>query len=103
DNKHSIRQTAHVLDTTDGALKLLHVTGAHQSFFFGQLGESTVLALCSQVTQATNRRTNGFVVGQHTTQPTVTYERLTSALGLLFDSFLCCTLGAHKQNFFLLG
>src|SRR5690606_20931347 len=79
-----------------------HIAGAHQRFFFSQLGKGAILALGFQFAQTANRNTNSFVVGQHTTQPAVAYKRLTSAFGLLFDGLLRCTLGAHKQNLFLL-
>merc|ERR1712224_241550 len=80
DNEQGIRQTTHILDTTDGALELIHLTGTLKSFFLGQLVESTVLALGFQITVATDRLTDGLVVGQHTTQPAVVNVRLIGTL-----------------------
>src|SRR5690554_2033518 len=54
DNEQRVRQTAHVFDTTDRALKLIHFTGALKGFFLGQLVESTVFALGFQFTVATD-------------------------------------------------
>src|SRR5690554_713718 len=54
DNEQGIRQTAHILDTTDRTLELIHLAGTLKCFFFGQLVESTVFALGFQFTVATD-------------------------------------------------
>src|SRR5690606_2344879 len=84
DYEQHVRQAAHVFDTTDRTLQLLHFTGTHQSFFYGQLLKSTVGALTFQNTQTFDGLTDGFVVGQHTTYPPVRYERHASTHRLLF-------------------
>src|SRR5690606_12958019 len=37
DHEQSVRQTAHVLDTTQAAIQFFQITRTHQSFFLGQL------------------------------------------------------------------
>src|SRR5690606_8724097 len=101
DNEQGIRQAAHILDTTDGALELVHFTGTLKGFFLGQLVESTVLALGFQVTVATDRLTDGLVVGQHTTQPAVVNVRLTGTLSFFLDNLGSRALGTHKQDLVL--
>src|SRR5690625_3330685 len=101
-HKQRIGQTVHVFDTTNGALELLHIAGAHQRFFLGQLVEGTVLALRFQLAVAADGDADGFVVGEHTAQPAMANVGHTRTLGLLFDGFLCSALGADKQDFFLL-
>ncbi|MNP70662.1 hypothetical protein D3C76_1669240 [compost metagenome] len=51
DNKQSVWQTAHVLDTTQGVFQLGQFTSAHQRFFLGQLVEGAVLGLDFQIFQ----------------------------------------------------
>ncbi len=52
-----------------------------------------------KVLQATNRLTNGLVVGQHTTQPALIYKWHTNAGCLLVHNFRGCSFGTHKQDF----
>src|SRR5690606_6819334 len=103
DYEQHVRQAAHVFDTTDRTLQLLHFTGTHQSFFFVQLLKSTVGALAVQIPETFDGLSDGFVVGQHTAEPAVRYESHASTLGLLFHDFTSGAFGTNKQNFVVTG
>ena len=98
DHEQSVWQTAHVLDTTQAAIQFFQITGAHQSFFLGQLGESTVLGLNFQITQTLDRGADGFVVGQHAAQPAMIDVRRTATCCFFSNDLASGTLGAHEQN-----
>src|SRR5690606_9945888 len=101
DDEHGVRQTAHILDTTQAALELLEVTGAHQRFFLGQLVESTVLGLGFQLAQALDRRTDGLVVGQHAAQPAMIDVRRAATCCFFANDLASGALGADEQDLVL--
>ena len=98
DHEQRIGQSAHVLDTANRALKLLHHARAVQRFFFGELVESTVIALLFQLAVVTNRGADRFVVGEHAAQPAMADIRHATTLGLLLDQLLRGALGAHENE-----
>ena len=101
DHEQSVRQTAHVLDTTQAAIQFFQITGTHQGFFLGQLGESTVLGLNFQLTQTLDRGADGFVVGQHAAQPAVIDERRATTSSFFANDLASGTLGADEQDLVL--
>ncbi|RMO66854.1 hypothetical protein ALQ39_100841 [Pseudomonas amygdali pv. eriobotryae] len=98
DNEQCVWQTAHILDTTQAAIQFFQITGAHQGFFLGQLGESTVFGLHFQLAQTLDRLTNGLEVGQHATQPAMVDVRRTATCCFFSNDFASGTLGADEQN-----
>ena len=96
DHKQRVRQAAHVLDTADAALQLVHLTGAHQRLFLGERGKGAVGLLRFKFAQALDRGANGLVIGEHPAQPAVADVRHTGALGLFFDNLARRALGADK-------
>src|SRR5690625_1511691 len=103
DDKQRIGQAAHVLDTADGALQLLHVPAAHQCFLLGQLVEGAVLSLSLQVAQAADGLPNGLVVGEHAAQPAMADIGHAGTLGLLLDYLARRALGADEENLVAVG
>src|SRR5690625_4869987 len=101
-HKQRIGQTVHVFDTTNGALELLHIAGAHQRFFLGQLVEGTVLALRFQLAATADGDADGYVVDKDTAQKTTAKAGLMVTLGLVFDGILYAALGPEKQDVYLL-
>src|SRR6056297_1732958 len=101
DNEQGVGQTAHILDTADAALELVHLPGAHERFLFRQLGERAIGLLCFKVAKTLDGRANGLVVCQHTAEPAVADKRHAGALGLLLDDLASGTLGAHEQDLVL--
>ena len=97
-NKQNIRQTIHILDTANAVLKLVLHARAHQNFFLGQLFEGAIGFLSFKLTETTDRSTNSFVVSEHAAQPAMADIGHSAALCLLFNNFLCSTLGANKKN-----
>ena len=98
-HEQGIWQTAHVLDPTEAAFELIHQPGFLQSFFFGQHLERAIRCLNLELFEPFDRLTNGFVVGQHATEPTLINERHTHAFGLLPDHFCCRTFGTDEKDF----
>jgi len=104
DDEQCIGQAAHVLDTTEALFQLLGFTATHQHFFLGQFVESTVNGLGFEITQTTHRGANGFVVGEHATQPTLVDIRHACTGCLLLDDFAGSAFGTNEQHLlFALG
>src|SRR5690606_4743675 len=94
DHEDGIGQAAHVLDTAQAAIQFFQITGAHQRFFLGQLGESAVFGLDFQIAQTLDRLTNGLVVGQHAAEPTVINIGHAGAGGFFSNDLAGSALGA---------
>ena len=103
DHEQCIGQTRHILDTTDGALQLGHIPGPHQGFFLGQFFKGAVRLLRLQLAQPLDRSANGFVVGEHATQPAMADIGHFRTLSLFPDLFAGGAFGAHEQNLVLFG
>src|SRR5690606_26991944 len=101
DDEHGVRQTAHILDTTQAAIQFFQITGAHQGFFLGQLVESAVLGLGFQFTKAFDGRADGLVVGQHAAQPAMIDVRRATTCSFFANDLASGTLGADEQNLVL--
>ena len=103
DHEQSVRQTAHILDTTQAAVQFFQITATHQRFFLGQLGKGAVLGLGFQVTQALDRSTDGLVVGQHAAEPAVIDIRRAATSSFFGNDLASGTLGAYEQDLVLAG
>ncbi len=97
-HKQNIRQTVHILDTTYAVLKLVLGARAHQNFFLGQLFKGTISLLALQLAKAADRSADSLVVSEHAAQPAMADIGHSAALCLLFNDFLCGTLGSDKKN-----
>src|SRR5690606_20743662 len=97
DHKDEIRQAAHILDTANGALKLVALAGQVQDFLLGQTTRFTGKQII-EFAQTADRVRDRLPVGQHAAKPTMVDVVLRALLCRLSDRLGGLTLRADKKH-----
>ena len=103
DYEQGIRQSAHLLDTADTALKFLARPDQHQRFLLGQAIEGAVLRLFLKLLEPAYGAPDGLVIGEHATQPAMIDIGHFASLRLPANDLRGRAFGADEEHLLALG
>ena len=98
DDEHHIGHSAHVLDAGEILHQAFVFAIEFEAFLFGQHLKTAVLTHRLDVLELLDRFLDRLVVCQKATEPSVVDVKLSAAFRFFFDSLLCLTLSADKEN-----